>query len=102
MMTENEKAARNKRIQHVIFIIVLALLFVAFIAPFLLVVINVFKSKGDITSDPLAISLHFPRTGSGVFSTLYKYAFLVSKQTPINTGGKIFSFTFNISERVVY
>ena len=55
MMTENEKAARNKKIQHIIFIIVLALLFVAFIAPFLLVVINVFKSKGDITSDPLAL-----------------------------------------------
>lgn len=54
-MTENERAARNKKIQHIIFIIVLALLFVAFIAPFLLVVINVFKSKGDITSDPLAL-----------------------------------------------
>ncbi len=55
MMTENEKAAQRKKIQHIIFIIVLAVLFIAFIAPFLLVVINVFKTKGDITSAPLAL-----------------------------------------------
>ena len=51
---ENERAARKKKIKNIILWIVLLVLFVAFIAPFFLVVINVFKTKGDITSDPLA------------------------------------------------
>lgn len=54
-MTANEKANRNKRITHVITIIVLIILFILFIAPFILVLINVFKIKGDINSDPLAL-----------------------------------------------
>lgn len=54
-MTENEKAARQKKIAHVIMWIVLLVLFICFIAPFCLVVINVFKSKADITSNPLAL-----------------------------------------------
>lgn len=51
----NAKAARARKIRHVIFILVLILLFVCFIFPFVLVVINVFKSKADITTDPLAL-----------------------------------------------
>lgn len=35
--------------------IVLVILFLAFIFPFLLVIINVFKTKADITSNPLAL-----------------------------------------------
>jgi len=54
-MTDNEKAARQKKISHAIMWIVLLVLFIAFIFPFILVVINVFKTKGDITSDPLAL-----------------------------------------------
>ena len=54
-MNENQKAARNKKIAHAIMWIVLLVLFICFIFPFLLVVINVFKSKGDITSNPLAL-----------------------------------------------
>ena len=54
-MTENEKAARRKKVSHVIMWIVLLLLFVCFIFPFILVVINVFKTKADITSNPLAL-----------------------------------------------
>ena len=54
-MTENEKAARQKRISHIVMWIVLLVLFVCFIAPFALVVINVFKTKADITSNPLAL-----------------------------------------------
>lgn len=54
-MTENEKAARKKKIMHVIVTIVLIVLFILFIFPFLLVVINVFKTKGDINSHPLAL-----------------------------------------------
>jgi raffinose/stachyose/melibiose transport system permease protein len=54
-MTENERAARKKKIAHAAMWVVLLVLFICFIFPFILVVINVFKSKGDITADPLAI-----------------------------------------------
>ena len=52
---ENEKAARNKKIKHAIMIIVLTLLFIAFVFPFIMVIINVFKVKADITANPLAL-----------------------------------------------
>ena len=54
-MLENERAARQKRISRAIMLTVLVVLFICFIFPFILVVINVFKTKGDITSDPLAL-----------------------------------------------
>lgn len=54
-MTENERAARKKRISHAIMWIVLLVLFICFIFPFLLVIVNVFKTKADITSNPLAL-----------------------------------------------
>ncbi len=54
-MTDNEKAARQKKISHAIMWIVLLVLFICFIAPFLLVIINVFKSRADITANPLSI-----------------------------------------------
>ena len=54
-MTQNEKAARKKKIMHAIMWIVLLILFICFVAPFILVVINVFKTKGDITSNPLSL-----------------------------------------------
>ena len=54
-MTENEKAARQKKISHAIMWIVLLLLFFCFIFPFLMVIINVFKTKSDIVKDPLAL-----------------------------------------------
>ena len=54
-MTENEKAAKRKKTMHAIMWVVLLILFICFIAPFILVVINVFKTKGDITSNPLAL-----------------------------------------------
>lgn len=54
-MTENEKAARKKKISHAIMWIILLILFICFIFPFILVVINVFKTKGDITTNPLSL-----------------------------------------------
>ncbi|MBR1659706.1 MAG: carbohydrate ABC transporter permease [Oscillospiraceae bacterium] len=54
-MTENEIAARNKKIGHAITWIVLLVLFICFIFPFLMVIVNVFKDKADITRDPLSI-----------------------------------------------
>ena len=40
---------------HAVMWVVLLILFICFIAPFILVVINVFKTKADITSNPLAL-----------------------------------------------
>ena len=54
-MTDNARAARRKKISHVIMWIVLLVLFICFIFPFILVLINVFKTKGDITSNPLSL-----------------------------------------------
>lgn len=54
-MTQNEKAAKAKKRSHAIMIIVLILLFIIFIIPFIMVIINVFKVKTDIVSDPLAL-----------------------------------------------
>ena len=54
-MIENEKAARRKKIAHVVMWIVLLVLFICFIFPFLMVIINVFKDKADITRDPLSL-----------------------------------------------
>lgn len=51
----NARAARNRKIKHAIFMVLLIVLFVCFIFPFFLVVINVFKEKGDINSNPLAL-----------------------------------------------
>ena len=54
-MSENEIAARRKKISHAIMWIVLLLLFICFIFPFLLVIVNVFKDKADITKNPLSL-----------------------------------------------
>ena len=54
-MNENQKAARRKKISHVIMWIVLLVLFVAVIFPFILVLFNVFKDKADITANPLSV-----------------------------------------------
>lgn len=54
-MDENKKAAQRKKLSHAIMMIVLIILFLMFIFPFILVIINVFKTKGDITSNPLAL-----------------------------------------------
>ena len=54
-MTDNEKAARKKKVSNLVMWIILLIVFLAFIAPFILVVINVFKTKADITSNPLAL-----------------------------------------------
>ena len=51
----NARAARNRKIKHAVFMVILVFLFVCFIFPFLLVLINVFKVKGDINSNPLAL-----------------------------------------------
>ena len=54
-MDENKKAAQKKKISHFITIAVLVILFLVFIFPFIMVIINAFKTKGDITADPLAL-----------------------------------------------
>lgn len=54
-MDANAKAAQKKKVSHVIMWVVLIVVFLAFIFPFFLVIINVFKTKGDITSNPLSL-----------------------------------------------
>ena len=54
-MTDNERAAKKKKISNAVMWVILLILFLCFIAPFILVVINVFKTKADITTDPLAL-----------------------------------------------
>lgn len=51
----NEKAARSRKVRHIVSITILVLLFICFIFPFFLVIINVFKVKADITSNPLTL-----------------------------------------------
>lgn len=54
-MDKNAQAARNKKIRHALMLVLLVVLFLLFIFPFILVIINVFKVKADITVDPLAL-----------------------------------------------
>ncbi|MBE5889900.1 MAG: carbohydrate ABC transporter permease [Lachnospiraceae bacterium] len=54
-MDQNKKAAIAKRIRHILMILVLAILFIIVIFPFILVLINAFKVKSDITADPLRL-----------------------------------------------
>ncbi len=54
-MDMNTKAAISKRVRHALAITFLIILFVVVVFPFVLVLINVFKTKADITADPLAL-----------------------------------------------
>ena len=54
-MSDNEKALRLKIVKHAVMIIILTALFIAFIFPFVMVILNVFKVKADITAEPLAL-----------------------------------------------
>ena len=68
-MTENEKAARQKKISHAIMWIVLLVLFICFIMPFILVIImkearataSVMTTRRQQVSDTL--SIHMSTTG---------------------------------------
>jgi len=55
MDNANAVAARNKKIANGLMILLLLILFVAFIFPFVLVVFNVFKEKSDIIKAPLSL-----------------------------------------------
>lgn len=54
-MTENELAARKKKITNAATWAILLILFVCFVFPFVMVIINVFKTKADINTAPLAL-----------------------------------------------
>ncbi len=54
-MNDSEKALRKKKITHAIVMVIMLLVFLAFVFPFIMVVINVFKQKADIMRDPLAL-----------------------------------------------
>ncbi len=52
---ESEKALKKKKMMHLVMWIILLVLFLYAVMPFLLVIINVFKTKADITTNPLAL-----------------------------------------------
>ncbi len=52
---ENEKAARHRKIVHALMWVVLLVLFIAFIFPFIVALINAFKANTDINRFPLAL-----------------------------------------------
>jgi raffinose/stachyose/melibiose transport system permease protein len=54
-MNQNEKAAAKRRVLGVLKLVVLVIVFILFIFPFFLVIINVFKTKADITTNPLSL-----------------------------------------------
>lgn len=54
-MDQNQKAAVNKKVMQVLKFVVLIVLLCMFIFPLWMVIVNVFKTKADITSDPLAL-----------------------------------------------
>ena len=55
MIQDSERALRKKRITHAIMLVILIIVFICFIFPFIMVVINVFKQKSDIMRDPLSL-----------------------------------------------
>ena len=107
-MLDNEKAARHKRICRVIMWVILLALFLCFIFPFVLVIINVFKTKADITSDPLAFpeamkKMNFSRVflNSAIITTSATVlTILVSSMTAFvmvrNPRWRICSLTFSL------
>jgi raffinose/stachyose/melibiose transport system permease protein len=92
-MSENEKAARNKKISHALMWCLLLVLFLAFIFPFFLVIINVFKTKGDITSNPLSLigehgftTKNFPEAMKKMnFQTVFTNSLIVTVSATILT-----------------
>ena len=80
-MTDNAKAARKKVVSHVIMMI-LIVVFILFIFPFLLVVVNVFKSNGDITSNPLGLIGEHGFTLGNFPEAMERMDFLVFLETP--------------------
>lgn len=92
-MDANAQAAKKKKISHAVKMIVLLVLFAAFIFPFFLVIINVFKTKGDITSNPLAligehgfILENFPKAMEKMnFGNAFKNSFLITVSATVLT-----------------
>ena len=55
MIQDSEKALRKKRLVNAILFVILVIVFIAFVFPFILVLINVFKEKSDIIREPLSL-----------------------------------------------
>ncbi len=85
-MNQNEKAAAQKSVLRVLKFVVLILMLVIFVFPFFMVIINVFKTKADITSNPLAL------VGAHGF-TLKNFPSAVKKMNFFNAFGNSFLIT---------
>ena len=92
-MTQNEKAAAAKKRSHFIMMVILILLFLFFVMPFILVVINVFKDKADIVTDPLALigkhgftTKNFPEAMAKMdFFNVFKNSLIITVSSTILT-----------------
>ena len=92
-MTQNEKAAAAKKRSHAIMMVILVLLFLFFVMPFILVVINVFKDKADIVTDPLALigkhgftTKNFPEAMAKMdFFNVFKNSLIITVSSTILT-----------------
>lgn len=51
----NNRSAGQSKVRNALKMVVLIICLILFLFPFFLVIVNVFKTKGDITSNPLAI-----------------------------------------------
>ncbi len=54
-MMDSEKALRKKKITNALVMVLMILVFLAFVFPFIMVIINVFKAKQDIMRAPLSL-----------------------------------------------
>ncbi len=54
-MNDNSKASVSRKVKEVLKVLLLVALLLAFVFPFFMIIINVFKVKSDITGAPLAI-----------------------------------------------
>ncbi len=92
-MTQNEKAAAAKKRSHLIMMIILVLLFLFFVMPFILVLINVFKDKADIVTNPLSLigehgftTKNFPEAMEKMdFFNVFKNSLIVTVSSTILT-----------------
>ena len=92
-MDKNQKAARRKKILHVVKLIALIVLLIMFVFPFFMVIVNVFKTKADITSNPLALVgshgftlKNFPEAIKKMnFTTAFTNSFIITVSSTILT-----------------
>lgn len=91
------------KLGHALMMVVLSVLLVIFIVPFLLVVINVFKTKADITAHPLALIGRHGFTLANFPNAIDKMDFwtVLGNSTIITTSATILTVVFSATAAYV-